>query len=116
VYTAFLFTQGRGRGGELTSEKVRVAKVHIAGRKYQHDRLYLQSINSIETPVKTTFRVWCLYSYIVHACCTSLPGRRFEGSRNWRPISEDMKKLYTARVTTFIYIDEGNGSPDEYSF
>jgi hypothetical protein len=27
-----------------------------------------------------------------------------------------MKKLYTARVTTFIYIDEGNGSPDEYSF
>ncbi len=34
----FLFTQGRGGGGgELTREKVRGAKVHKAGRKYQHD-------------------------------------------------------------------------------
>jgi hypothetical protein len=48
-YTVHLFTQGRGeggRGGELTREKVRGAIVHKAGRKYQHDRMYLQSINS----------------------------------------------------------------------
>jgi hypothetical protein len=40
----YLRTQGRGR--ELTREKVRGAIVHKAGRKYQHDLLYLQSINS----------------------------------------------------------------------
>jgi hypothetical protein len=37
-----------GRRGELTKEKVRGAIVHKAGRKYQHDCLYLQSINSIK--------------------------------------------------------------------
>jgi hypothetical protein len=36
---------GRG-GGELTRENVRWAVVHKAARKFQHDRLYLQSINS----------------------------------------------------------------------
>ncbi len=41
----YLLTQGRG--GELTREKVRGAIVHKACRKYQHDWLYLQSINSI---------------------------------------------------------------------
>ncbi len=51
---------GGGAGG-WTSEKVRGATVHKRGRKYQHDWLYLQS-----TPVKTTFRVWCLYRYGVH--------------------------------------------------
>jgi hypothetical protein len=35
-------------GGELTREKVRGAKVHKAGQKYQHDCLYLQCINSIK--------------------------------------------------------------------
>ncbi len=44
----YLFTQERGReGGELTREKVRGAIVHKADRKYQHDWLCLQSINSI---------------------------------------------------------------------
>jgi hypothetical protein len=38
---------GRG-GGELTREKVREAIVYKAGGKYQHDRLYLQSINSFK--------------------------------------------------------------------
>ncbi len=37
-----------GGGGELTREKVRGAIVPKAGRKYQHDWLYLQSINSIK--------------------------------------------------------------------
>jgi hypothetical protein len=63
VYTVYLFTQGRGGGRELTREKVRGAIVHKPGRKYQ---LYLQTINSIKPPVKTTFRVWCRYSYLVH--------------------------------------------------
>ncbi len=26
----------------------------------------LRSINSVKTPIKTTIRVWCLYSYLVH--------------------------------------------------
>jgi hypothetical protein len=33
----YLFTQERGGGGELTREKVRVAIIHKADRKYQHD-------------------------------------------------------------------------------
>jgi hypothetical protein len=38
VYTVYLFTQVRGRGGgELIREKVRGAIVYKAGRKYQHD-------------------------------------------------------------------------------
>jgi hypothetical protein len=45
----YLFIQGGGgRGGELTREKSRGAMLHKAGRKYQHDGLYLQSINSIK--------------------------------------------------------------------
>jgi hypothetical protein len=46
VYTVYLFTQGRR--GELTREKVIGAIVNKAGRKYRHDSLYLQSINSIK--------------------------------------------------------------------
>ncbi len=54
--------------GELTGEKVRCAMLHKAGRKYLHDWLNLQSINSIKlnTRVKTTFGAWCLYSSFVH--------------------------------------------------
>jgi hypothetical protein len=37
-----------GVEGQLTREKVRWATVHKAGRKYQHDRMYLESINSIK--------------------------------------------------------------------
>ncbi len=60
VYTVYLFTQGRG--GELIRELHRGAIVHKAGRKYQHDVVYLQSINSTVLTLLTTFRVWCLYS------------------------------------------------------
>ncbi len=44
VYTVYWFTQGWGE--ELTSEKFIWAIVHKAGRKYQHNWLYLQPINS----------------------------------------------------------------------
>ncbi len=67
VYSLFIHTGKGGRCGELTREKIRGAIVHKAGRKYQHDWLYLQSINSIKRHVKTTFRVCCLYGYLVHA-------------------------------------------------
>jgi hypothetical protein len=43
-------TQGGGEGEELSREKVRGAMFHKAGRKYQYDWLYLQSINSIKHP------------------------------------------------------------------
>ncbi len=42
----YLFTHEKGRRGE--DNQVRRALVHKRGRKYQHDRLYLQSINSIK--------------------------------------------------------------------
>ncbi len=59
VYSTLIRTGKGGRGGgELTREKVRGTIVHKAGRKYQHDQLYLQSKNS--------FWVWCLYSYLVY--------------------------------------------------
>ncbi len=45
VYSILIHT-GKG-GGRLTREKVRGIMLHEAGRKYQHDWLYLQSINSI---------------------------------------------------------------------
>ncbi len=40
--------EGGGEGGRWTSEKVRGALVHKRGRKYQHDWLYLQSINCVK--------------------------------------------------------------------
>ncbi len=49
VYTPVLIHTGKwGRGGRCTIEKVRWALVHYRDRKYQHDGLYLQSINSID--------------------------------------------------------------------
>jgi hypothetical protein len=45
VHTVYLFTLG-GWGEEITREKNRGAIVYIAGRKYEHDWLYLQSIKS----------------------------------------------------------------------
>ncbi len=51
LFTCTQYTYSRregGRGGELTREKVRGTMVHKAGRRYQHDWLYLQSINSIK--------------------------------------------------------------------
>ncbi len=48
VYVSTYSHRERGEGGELTSEKVRGTMLHKAGRKYLHDWLYLQSINSIK--------------------------------------------------------------------
>ncbi len=55
TYTVYLFTQG-GRG-ELTREKVRGAIVHKAGRKYQHDWLYLQSTYKLP-PSQMSSTIW----------------------------------------------------------
>ncbi len=57
--TVYLFTQGKGGG--LTREKVRGAIVHkkpVKNTNMSDQKLYL-------TTEKTTFRVWCLYCYIV---------------------------------------------------
>ncbi len=72
----YTFTQGRGEGGRWTSEKVKGALVHKRGQTYQHDWLYLQSINSIKPSVQTTFRIWYLYRYLVHGCKQTT-------SKNW---------------------------------
>jgi hypothetical protein len=45
----YTYSQRRGEvGGDLTRKKVRRAILHKAGQKYQRDRLYLQSINTIK--------------------------------------------------------------------
>jgi hypothetical protein len=51
VHTGRIYAQfpiHTGKGEMWTNEKVRGALVHTRGRKYQHDWLYLQSINSIK--------------------------------------------------------------------
>ena len=45
-------------------------------------------------------RVQNMFNIFLNSVFTSLPGRRLEGSRNCLPIREEVKKLYTARVTT----------------
>ncbi len=61
-----------GGGDRWTRQKVRGALVHKRGRKYQHDWLYLQSINSIKlywTPVSRYLEfgvfkdIWSLGGY-----------------------------------------------------
>ncbi len=91
IHTPVLIHTGKeGRGGRWTSEKVRGTLVHKRGRKYQHDWLYFQSINSINSiKAKTTFRVWCLYKYLVHVPCTMhihpwySRGRQFRYRLGW---------------------------------
>jgi hypothetical protein len=58
VQYTYSYKEG-ARGVELTWKKVRGAIAHKAGRKYQHEWLYLQSINSIVK--KTTLIIMCLY-------------------------------------------------------
>jgi hypothetical protein len=72
LYTVYLFTQGRG--GRRVEPERRGERQQFAelGRKYQHDWLYLQSINSYKhLPLKSLWRsiflddhilLWCLYS------------------------------------------------------
>ncbi len=51
-----LIHTGKGwMGGERTREKVRGATVHKLGRKYQHDWMHLQSINSDKNLPKSPF-------------------------------------------------------------
>jgi hypothetical protein len=47
IYNILIHRGKEGEGEELTRDKVTGAIVHKAGRKYQHDCLYLQSINSV---------------------------------------------------------------------
>jgi hypothetical protein len=60
-FTNTIFTQGRGS----TNEKVKGALSQ--DRSKTPTLLTEPPVYKIyETPVKTTFRVWCLYSYWVH--------------------------------------------------
>jgi len=43
-----MMRRGEGGGGMCTSDKVRGALVHKRGGQYQHECLYLQSINFIK--------------------------------------------------------------------
>ncbi len=75
TYPCTSFTQGRGEG--RVSENVRGALVHKEGSKIP-TWLGVSPIYKLKTPVKTTFKVWCLYSYLVHGqtlCCLP-PDRR----------------------------------------
>jgi hypothetical protein len=56
VYTILLHT-GKGGGRVEIIREVRGTMLHKAGRKYEHDSLYLQSINSVKH--KGDIGVWC---------------------------------------------------------
>jgi hypothetical protein len=55
-YTVYLFTQGRVDRGRDEPER-RLERQHFTklGRKYQHDSLYLQSINSYKHLTQSPF-------------------------------------------------------------
>ncbi len=72
---------GVRRGGEVTRDKIRGAIVHKAGRKYQHDWLYLQSINSIKNQWRRHLGFDALSSYVVHAAIS--PSARVGRGRQW---------------------------------
>jgi hypothetical protein len=55
-YTYSRRVGGKGGVGKLTREKIRGAIVHKAGRKYQHDSLYLQSIISNKHQPQSSFK------------------------------------------------------------
>ncbi len=52
IHTPVLIHTRMGGGGRWTSEKVRGALVYKRGRKYEHDWLYLQSINYIKNQLR----------------------------------------------------------------
>jgi hypothetical protein len=67
VYNILIHT-GVGGVGELSREKVRGALVHKTGSEIPPWLTVSPVYKLYETPVKTTFRVWCLYSYSVFDC------------------------------------------------
>jgi hypothetical protein len=87
VYTVYFFTQ-RGGGGWGRWAERRFTKL---GRKYQHDWLYLQSINSDKHPAaKAIYRsiflddnilLWCLFGKLVNA----LPSLSHQSQYSARP-------------------------------
>ncbi len=67
-YITCTYSHRQGEGGEVNQWEGRGALVHKRGRKYQYDCRYLHSpVYKLHwTPVKTTFRVRGLSSYLVH--------------------------------------------------
>jgi hypothetical protein len=68
-YIPCTYSHREGGGVWWTSEKVIVTLVQKRGRKYQHVTWLRVSpvYKFYQTPVKATFRVWCLFRYLVHA-------------------------------------------------
>jgi hypothetical protein len=72
--SVYLFTQGKGGGGRLEPKRRGEGQQFTKlGRKYQHDWLYLQSLNSEKTPTaKSLYRsnflmsTICFGDYIVN--------------------------------------------------
>ncbi len=71
LYTCIQYTYSHREGvGGVESKPKRMlggAMFHKAGGKYQHEWVYLQSINSVKHQSRPS-RVWCLYCYLVHGC------------------------------------------------
>jgi hypothetical protein len=60
------YSHREGGGGRWTSEKVRGSLVHKRGSKIPTWLTVSPVYKLYYSPVKTTFRVWCLYRYLVH--------------------------------------------------
>ncbi len=65
VHTPVHIHIGKGEGGRWTSEKVRGALVHKTGGNTNTTDC-ISSLKLYKTPVKTTYTVCCLYSYLLH--------------------------------------------------
>ncbi len=75
VYTTvhiLTHTGEEGKGRELTREKLERGNSSQSWLKIPTWLTVSPVYKLYETPVKTTFRVWCLYSLIVHGLCIVL--------------------------------------------
>ncbi len=70
-HTCTCISSHRAGGGRWTRDKIRRSQVHKRGRKYQHDWLYLQSINSIKHQRHLRFGVFIdIWSMVPVQVCT----------------------------------------------
>ncbi len=112
MYTVYLFIKGRGERGRCEPER-RLEKQQFTklGRKYRHDWLYLQSINSDKHQPQSPFTgqffmtTFCFGVYIVHwsmyQCILLISGER------WVPVLRGYEQRapsgFTARKYHFLW-------------
>ncbi len=62
----YIYSHREGERRRANQREAREAMLHEAGRKYQQDWLYLQSINSIKHQIRRHLGFGVFYSYLIH--------------------------------------------------